>query len=534
MTDIAAFLAQENASLELLAPPMATAHWNLAMQGSEENSKALEALTIKMLEHFSQRGPYEMAKALRRIGSTDPLQARQLTLVELEYLQNQFAPEQLAAIADLETQLNTLFTNFRGTLAGQPISDNEAVRILQESTDSNLRKQAWEATKMVAGEAAPILKALIIERNKAAQALGYPDYWHLKMAAAEIDVEQLFSWWDRIAEESTASWNDLKRTLDARLAAKYGIAIEDLRPWHYEDPQFQKAPQNPAANLDTWYKPLDIDAVTRATFNGMGQGIDNLLAKSSLMPAEGKYQGAFCMNVDHQGDIRVCCNIVPNERWMATNLHEFGHAAYEKYVDPTLPHMLRTASHSITTEGIAIFMGNLANDPEWMSDFAGIDRAQVEAVLPVIREQKRLEDMIFTRYEQVMVRFERELYRDPEQNLNALWWDLVEQYQGLTRPEGRDWPDYASKVHFSVAPCMYQNYLIGYMFITQLASYLRREVTNGGPLASPEVGAYLRDAVYKPGASIRWDDLIKQATGEPLNPTHWLEYLSGTAVGATA
>ena len=51
---------------------------------------------------------------------------------------------------------------------------------------------------------------------------------------------------------------------------------------------------------------------------------------------------------------------------------------------------------------------------------------------------------------------ERALYRDPEQDLNALWWDLVERLQCVARPERRDAPDWASKIHFSVAPVLPQ------------------------------------------------------------------------------
>ena len=46
----------------------------------------------------------------------------------------------------------------------------------------------------------------------------------------------------------------------------------------------------------------------------------------------------------------------------------------------------------------------------------------------------------------VMTHFERALYQDPEQDLNTLWWDLVEEFQGVRRPEGRHAPDWASKI----------------------------------------------------------------------------------------
>ena len=36
--------------------------------------------------------------------------------------------------------------------------------------------------------------------------------------------------------------------------------------------------------------------------------------------------------------------------------------------------------------------------------------------------------LIFSRWCQVMLRFEKELYGNPNQDLNKLWWDLVEKY----------------------------------------------------------------------------------------------------------
>ena len=54
------------------------------------------------------------------------------------------------------------------------------------------------------------------------------------------------------------------------------------------------------------------------------------------------------------GDVRVLCNIEPSERWMETMLHEFGHATYDREYDRTLPWLLRTAGHALTTEGVAM------------------------------------------------------------------------------------------------------------------------------------------------------------------------------------
>ena len=53
-----------------------------------------------------------------------------------------------------------------------------------------------------------------------------------------------------------------------------------------------------------------------------------MLARSDLYEKTGKSPHAFCTDIDREGDVRVLANIVPNEYWMGTMLHELGHAVY--------------------------------------------------------------------------------------------------------------------------------------------------------------------------------------------------------------
>src|SRR2546423_8955483 len=87
-----------------------------------------------------------------------------------------------------------------------------------------------------------------------------------------------------------------------------------------------------------------------------------------------------------------------------------------------------------------------------------------------------------------MLRFEKALYQDPERDLNKLWWDLVERYQGLRRPEGRNAPDYASKIHIVSAPAYYHNYMMGQLFASQVHHTIARDVLSG---ADPSKANYI-------------------------------------------
>ena len=75
-----------------------------------------------------------------------------------------------------------------------------------------------------------------------------------------------------------------------------------------------------------------------------------------------------------------------------------------------------------------------------------------------------------------MTAFESELYRNPTQDLNRLWWQLVEKYQKIRAPKDREgkW-DWAAKYHIGLAPVYYFSYLLGEMFASAIQEALAKE-----------------------------------------------------------
>ena len=245
---------------------------------------------------------------------------------------------------------------------------------------------------------------------------------------------------------------------------------------------------------------------------------------SDLYARDGKSQHAFCIDIDRSGDVRVLCNVEPSERWMDTMLHEFGHAIYDRECDHELPWLLRGAAHALTTEGIAMLIGRLPRDPGWLREVAAVDPSEVDAIAPALADARRAALLVFARWVLVMTNFERRLYADPDADLDTLWWDLVERYQQVRRPDGRHAPDWAAKIHLAAAPVYYQNYLYGELFASQLDATLTARA--GGLVDRPDAGALLARDVFAPGASLRWDELVTRATGEPLTADHLARQLS--------
>ena len=132
-----------------------------------------------------------------------------------------------------------------------------------------------------------------------------------------------------------------------------------------------------------------------------------------------------------------------------------------------------------------------------------------------------------------MIHMERALYRDPSQDLRTLWWSLVARFQGVKVPAGRNAPDWAAKIHFSIAPVYYHNYLLGEMLASQLQDHILNVVVGGGAgrwdrfVTEPKVGAFLRERFYAPGKRWSWRELVAHATGRPLESKPFVSDLAG-------
>lgn len=536
--DLAAFVDGLVAELQPLELEHNREYWLLATTGAEAHLRRCAALDSRMRLLFARPEPYAFLRELSAEGPvTDPLLRRQLELLLNAYRARQLAPEMIERQVLIEKKLESAFTNFRAELDGDRVSDNGIVEVLVDSDDVAKRRRAWEASKQVGAEIEADLLELVRLRNDGARSLGFADFHVMSLELDELDPAWLFGLLDRVERDTQPLWDEYKGALDARLAERFGCATADLRPWHYADPFFQQAPAA-GANLSAFYEGRDLAALTGRFFASIGFDVDGLLAAADLHERPGKNQHAFCMSVDRGQDIRVLCNLKSNEKWMGTMLHEFGHAVYDQSVDPTLPWLLRTHAHILATEASAMVFGRLAKNAAWLRRWAGADPAELARQAGPVGRAVREQLLVATRWELVMIHMERALYADPSQDLRARWWDLVERFQGVRRPEGRDAPDWAAKIHFSIAPVYYQNYLLGEMVASQLQDTLLESVLGGGPdrwerfVSDPAVGAFLREKFYAPGRRWTWRELVTRATGRALETRPFVDDLAGRTAPA--
>lgn len=504
----------------------ARAWWTSNTESSPESERRRQEVELAVREILGDRDAFAavtaaLADADAGAGAGDEgARRRQLDRLHAEMVPNQLDPELRRQIVELETAVEGVYNTHRGEVDGRRVNDNEIAEILSRSDDLSRRRQAWEASKSVGAAVSDRVLELVRLRNDAARSLGHPDHYTMALRLSELDPDRLFAVLDEIDAASAPAFTAWKATLDEARAARFGCTVDDLRPWHYDDVFFQEPPRDDSLDLDSLFADADLVALTLQTYDALGMDLRPVLERSDLQPRDGKSQHAFCIDVDRQGDVRVLCNLRPSERWMGTMLHEFGHAAYDREIARDLPWFLHEPAHMLTTESVAQLFGRLVRDAQWLTEVGGLSAEEASSLETATQRAQRGAMLVFARWVLVMTHFERGLYQRPDDDHDTRWWDLVERYQLIRRPEGRAAPDWAAKIHLALAPVYYQNYLYGELMASQVQASIH--ATCGGLVGRPEAGQWLVERVFRPGASKRWDHLLADATGEPLTPAHFV------------
>ncbi len=519
------FIKKHIEMIEPLEYASRLAWWNLAVTGDEKYEKQIQEANIALRKIYSSKDDYDFLAA--QVPATDPLVDRQKVLLLNEYIENQLDHETIEKTVKLESEIESIYTKFRATIDGKNFSNNDLKEVLMNSSEQTERQAAWEASKLIGEQVEEKVLELVERRNASARKVGFNNYYSMRLKLQELDEIELFNLLTQLDELTRPYWQTYKAQLDEQLSHHYHVTVDELMPWHYQDPFFQEAPQQ-GENLHNIFKDLDVAEISRLFYNQIDLNVDDILERSDLYEREKKNQHAFCTCIDRKQDCRILCNLRDNEYWMAVQLHELGHAVYDKYIDQTLPFLLRTYAHISTTESIAQLFGRISKNAEFLKDYCHLDGEQAQLIEKTTQQQSSANLLVFTRWVLVMTHFERALYQGSTKNLNELWWDYVEQFQNVKRVPLRDKPDWAAKLHLACAPVYYQNYLLGEMTASQIKYKMEAsiKVNKEDLYRSKEVGSFLKQNLFSLGACHPWNETIRLATGENLNPEYFLKDIS--------
>ena len=521
------FLADHETRIRPLDVKAGIAWWNANTTGKDEDFKKKEEIQNELDAALADPKIFAELKTLHEAFKAgkidDKITGRGIEVLYLLYLEKQVKPELLKKITAKANAVEQKFNTFRAKVGDTEYADSQVRKVMKESKSPSERELLWTASKGVGASVEADLKELVKLRNEMARELGFKNFHEMTLYLNEQNGPDLLKLFDELDELTREPFAKAKAEFDERVANRSGVKVSELMPWHYDDPFFQESPAVFDSDLDAPYKKADILKLCERFYDGIGLPIAQVLKKSDLYEKKGKSPHAFCTDIDRDGDVRVLANIVSNEYWMGTMLHELGHSVYSSLNIPqSIPYVLRGEAHILTTEGVAMQFQKFSKSRAWLEkmgvtveDGAKFDEAAAKV--------QRNELLIFSRWCQVMLRFEKGMYEKPEQDLNKLWWDLVEKYQLLNRPKNRNAPDYAAKIHICSAPVYYHNYMMGQLFASQVHHAIAKEVYDGADpktllyIGDKKVGDFMKKKVFEPGRTLSWNDLMKFATGEGLS-----------------
>ena len=260
---------------------------------------------------------------------------------------------------------------------------------------------------------------------------------------------------DELAQKTEQPFLQAKAAMDAELAERFNLSPDELMPWHYADTFFQEAPM--VGGMDS--TNCSRGAIWLTWRWRRMTGWHGRARRAQRPVREGKDQGVLHAYRPRRRRADLCTSSPRCAGWTTTA--RVGHGVYDAYIPQSLPWILREVSHILTTEAMAMLMGTMPFDRDWQEQVLGASPEDAQRAAEDGARRFRLEELIFARWVMVVVNFERALYADPSQDLNALWWELVHKFQHLRVPDGREQRPAGRQYHIALAPAYYQNYLLG-------------------------------------------------------------------------
>lgn len=250
-----------------------------------------------------------------------------------------------------------------------------------------------------------------------------------------------------------------------------------------------------------------------------------------------------------ENDVRVTTKYLPDNVLSAifSTVHEVGHATYEHDIDPAFDGM-------ILSEGVSCGMHE--SQSRLCENYLGRTAAFWTPLYPRLRDYfpEQLGDVPFEVFMQgvnaaepslvrteadeltypmhIVIRYEIEkgLFNGSiaTDGLDRTWNRLYKEYLGVEVPSDRE--GILQDMHWSGGEFGYfPTYALGSAIAAQIMHTMRQQIDVDRLLENSrydEIMAWLKKNVHHYGALYDADEILRRSTGEPFNPSYYLDYLT--------
>ena len=148
-TRAAKFVADHEQNIRPLEIAVSRAWWKANTTGDDRDFAAKEEAQNKLDQALSNDERFAELKSLNDAKPSDPLVARQIAILYLQYLEKQVPEELLRKISARSNAIEKSFNTFRAKVRDREMTDSEVKKVLGESNNSAERRAVWDASKRV-------------------------------------------------------------------------------------------------------------------------------------------------------------------------------------------------------------------------------------------------------------------------------------------------------------------------------------------------------------------------------------------------
>ncbi len=482
------------------------ADWNFYINSTDENLKEMTKYQDEFSQLFQNKEIYEQFKKIKT-SALDKHEQKQLKNILKKFEEELETGEDLKILRDKENQIAQKYNSYIPKIDGKEVSKAEISKILQTEPDENIREKAYQANLKGGDLISEDMREFVKLRNNFALKKGYSNYFEYKLKEDyEVELPYLEKMIDEVYSNSIDSIKSIISKKHNEL--KEFFKTDKLKQYHYG---FLTG-SNPEKLVNDSIKTKEqVVEIAKNTYKSMGYDVDKLLEEGKLtldlFPRKGKNTHGFCFNIDAGKDARILANLTNNINSIDTLNHEMGHCVYTLGVSRDLPFIDRE-EYPAMTEAVAMMMGDIVKRENILKDLVEPE------IFDKFKNTFKEDEASFVTKALTIIDFEKEMYKNPDQDLKKLWHDMRVKYQ-LTDED--EIPDnvWATIPHYLSHPAYYQNYFRASVIKAQIYNFLKS--TLGNITENKNTAEFLKEKLFKYGISMEESELIILFTGKELS-----------------
>jgi len=480
--------------LEVVDYRLAMESWRQLTSGNSDSLEFFQNLRNRVLSDRRILDPLRIGRSQVR----DEVDRRRLAI---------FFPKLLLAQVESDTDVRQIrdsllfmFREYRPEYNGRLRSRSFLTdRYLLDRSRTN-RELAYRALQAVGEETADLMSRLFRMRNQQAKNLGYSDFFTMMLNESEFPVEHFLNLLEPLDSGTIDPYIQLVDGIRSRLSTAE-IEIWDL-PTAYA---------STLREMDEYF-PVDSQlSITYAGFNGLGF---NLSAHPIYLDVRTEAETSpytVYLPVSPPHDVRLAVSLSEGMEATWGFIGGIGQAIPATYTNQSRP-LFSSRSDGIWEGGLAKILADVCGSDDWLRIYAHVP----EDLIIRYRQAQHRKDLVQYRLALARLSFEYEAYKNPDRDLNRLYWDIFERYMLVPRHD--DILPWAATEAYVTNPAQSHHSVLADIISAQTLAHLER--TGNKVVNSETTKAFLTQNYFRFGCRFPWQELLERGTGEPLQPAY--------------